>query len=387
MDNTELQKQIAEHFSKLPPEVATVFSSMTWVDKAEEVGRKNNLNDNQIQSLIMETSLALLGVIHIDQYEESIIQELSISKEISAPILVDMDKEVFTSIRPALVNMLAEKIESTTNSKYGGSKNVDERFKGLPVQVQEAIINSNYKKNLYEIASKYKLNIPDMSALDEVTTKVMLGITPGEDYKNELSKNIQAPGENIDNIVSEVNEQVFKNIRSFLTQNTKKEDIEKEKIEIPIPPYKKSNIPLPPYKKTTASIPVNLPIAEFEKKETDDGMKISGIEILAEENKDIKADEEKVTMREESIMVKSGVSVLEEKTSLPESHMLPNKETQKSALYGIENPVTTKSILNMKLQGATASIAKKSTQPISNIPQNTQSNTKTVIHDPYHEQI
>ncbi|MEY2671899.1 MAG: hypothetical protein RL687_316 [Candidatus Parcubacteria bacterium] len=387
MDNKELQKQIAEHFSKLPPEVATVFSSMAWMDRAEEVGKKYNLNADQIQSLIMETSLALLGVIHIDQYEESIIQELSIYKEAAAPIVSDMDKEVFASIRPALEKMFAEKIESTTNSKYGGSKNIDERFKGLPDQVQQAITNSNYKKNLYNIASKYKLNIADMSTLDEVTTKVMLGITSGEDYKNELSKSIGANTGDLDLIVSEVNEQVFKNIRSFLAQNTRNENTEKEKIEIPIPPYKKSNIPLPPYKKNTASIPTNLPIAEFEKKETDDGMKISGIEIIEDENKDIKADEEKVTMREDTIMVKSGVSVLEEKTNLPESHTLPNKETQKSVLYGIENPLSTKSILSMKLQGSTASVAKKSTQPISTIPQNTKSDTKTVIHDPYHEQI
>ncbi|MBP9716166.1 MAG: hypothetical protein KBD48_03195 [Candidatus Pacebacteria bacterium] len=385
MDKTELQKQIAEYFSKLPPEAAAIFSSMAWIDQTEKIGNRYNLTEDQLKSLITETSLALLGVIHLNQYEDILIQELTLPKEKISPMISELDREVFASIRPALENTFESNIENIAKNKYGGAQNIDDRFKGLPPAVQEAITNSNYKKNLYNIASKYKLNMPSMSTLDEVTTKVMLGIIPSENYRNELSVGVQASPENIDLIVSEVNEQVFKNIRSFLIQNTKRDDAENEKIEIPIPPYKKSNIPTPPYKKTEPFVPSNLPIAEFEKKETSDGMKISGIEILADENTEEKADEEKVTIKEDNIMVKSGVSVVEEGSSPQESHIIPSKETQKSVLYGIENPQSTKSILNMKLQGATASGVSKSNQPISNIP--TQNTTKSVIHDPYHEQI
>lgn len=384
MDKTELQKQIAEYYAKLPPEAAAIFSSMKWIDTSETVGNKYGLNENQIQSLIMETSLALLGVIHIDEYEKNLIEELSLPKEKVNLIVKDIDKDVFSSIRPALENVFASNVEDIANNKYGGSKKLDERFNGLPKQVQDAINSSDYKKNLYQIANKYKLNMVGMNALDEVTTKVMLGITRGEDYKVELSSNIQTTPENIDSIVSEVNEMVFKNIRSYLVQSTT--PVEKEKSEVPIPPYKRSNIPLPPYKKAVPFVPSNLPIAEFEKKETDDGMKISGVEILEDENKDEKADEEKVTLGEDNIMVKSGVSVLEERAPTQEAHMLPNKETQKSVLYGIENPLSTKSILNAKLQSATSSNMQKSTQPVSTIP-NTSNQTKSVIHDPYHEQI
>lgn len=383
MDKIELQKQIAEHFSKLPSEVQAVFSSMIWMDKSEEIGKKYGLSDPQTNSLIMETSLTMLGVIPVSQYEESLVQELSLPKEKISPMVAELDKEIFGIIRPSLEKVFIEKVESTANNKYGGSKNIDDRFKNLPPQVQEAITNSNYKKNLYDIANKYKLNMVGMGTLDEVTTKVMLGILPADQYKEELSKNIEATPENIDQIVSEVNESVFKNIRSFMAQNAVQTS--KEKLEIPIPPYKKSNIPVPPYKKTESSAPSNLPIAMFEKKETSDGMKISGIEILADEKMEEKIDEEKVTMKEDSIMVKSGVSVLEEKKPEQEPHIIPSKDTQKSVLYGIENPLSTKSILNMKLQSATSSTALKTNN--QNLSTTTPDTTKSVIHDPYHEAI
>lgn len=385
MNNTDLQKQISEHFSELPSAMQGVFSDMSWMDQVEDIGKKYNLSEEQIQSLLIDTSMIMLGVVHIDEYKTNLVQELKINEEQAKSIENDVNSILFNKIKPYLPELYNKKAENVATNKYGGLKNIDERFKSLPLGVQEAITKSDYKNNLYLISNKYRLNIPDMSALDEITTKVMLGIVNSSDFKTELSKNIQNK-ENIDMIVGEVDELVFKNIRTLMASNTKNVEV-KEKIEIPIPPYKKPSIPAPPYKKSTPQVPNNLPILEFEKKETSDGMKNSGVEIIPEENKMGKIDEEKVTIKEDNIMVKSGISLVEEKRNPPESHIIPSKETQKSVLYGIENPLNTKSILNIKLQSSTSSNINKNQQNISNIPQASPDQTKTIIHDPYHEQI
>jgi hypothetical protein len=376
MDKTQLQQKISEYFAKLPKDAQDIFSSMKWVDSVSEVATKYNLTDKQKEDLATETSLALLGIIHLDQYEESMINEIGIKKETADMIITELDKSIFSPIRSSLSNAFADNIEKIAEEKYGNIEKLDERFANLAPEVREAILNSQYQKNLYTIAGKYSLKMDEMGTLDEVTTKVMLGIISNEEYGTELSKNIKIPEDKMLALVSDVNDMVFKNIRSFLVKNTeiKTEDTKTEE----------NTVPIPPYKRVDPSIPKNLPIVE-DKVANEKEMENSGVEILQDKPTE-KPQEEKVTMREDSIMVKSGVSVMPDIQPQKENHILPNTETQKSVLYGIENPSSIKNIMEMKL-GSTTN--KNTTTSVHTISSNPIDTTKqgSVIHDPYHEQI
>lgn len=377
MDKTELQQKISEYFSKLPKEAQNIFSSMQWIDSVVVIATKYSLTDKQKEDLITETSMALLGIIHLDQYEENLIHEVGIQKEISDKIISDLNDNIFTSIRPELSNAFNDNIKNIAQKRYGDADKLDQRFDTLPAEVREAISNSQYQKKLYDIALKYKLGIDAMGTLDEITTRVMLGAIPSDSYGAELSKNINTPKETLDALVADVNEMVFKNIRLSLINKTKESDI--DKIEA-------NPAPIPPYKRGVPSIPNNLPILE-NIKANEKVMESSGVEIL-EDKAPEKPEKDKMTIREDSIMVKSGVSVMEDKAPQKEIHMLPNTETQKSMLSGIENPTPTKNIMDLKLNGSVTQNTTTSVHTISSNPIDTNPvKNLGFTQDPYHEAI
>lgn len=378
MNPQELKQKISEYISKLPKDAQDIFSSMKWLDQVGDTATKYNLTNDQKEILATETSMALLGIVHLDQYEEHLINELGMDKNTVGMIIADLDRSIFAVIRPSLSNAFADNIEKLAKEKYGSIDKLDERFANLDPKVKEAITNSQYQKNLYTIAGKYGLNMADMGTLDEVTTKVMLGAISNENYGAELAKNTNIPKEKLDAMILDVNEMVFKNIRSFLMNNLadKKDTGSNKEITIPIPPYKN----------TLSTIPNNLPILE-DKAANEKAMENSGVEIIQDKAAE-KPQEEKVTMKEDSIMVKSGVSVMEEKIPQIESHMLPSEESQKSILYGIENPMSSKNIIDMKLRSSTIQHTDKDIQSVQK-DVNTQKpqSSPATPHDPYHEQI
>lgn len=119
-------------------------------------------------------------------------------------------------------------------------KAIIERFNNLQPEIQEAIMDSNYEKNLYDVGKKYNLTIEQMGELEFNTTLVMLGQTHPDDYNKELLEDLKIPEEKINLIVSDINEIVLKPIRELLKKNFEEDNrVESELEETPIPPYKK----------------------------------------------------------------------------------------------------------------------------------------------------
>ena len=112
MNNTDLQKQISEHFSELPSAMQGVFSDMSWMDQVEDIGKKYNLSEEQIQSLLIDTSMIMLGVVHIDEYKKNLVQELKINEEQAKLIENDVNSILFNKIKPYLPELYNKKAEN-----------------------------------------------------------------------------------------------------------------------------------------------------------------------------------------------------------------------------------------------------------------------------------
>ncbi|MEK7105960.1 MAG: hypothetical protein AAB895_01205, partial [Patescibacteria group bacterium] len=201
MNQTQLQEQIALYYSKLPPDVQTVFSSMKWMESLQDISKKYNLNEEQIQTLGTETTLVLLGIISLDEYERVLNNELRVEASLLLKMVKEIEESIIKSIRPQLNKVYEIHVESLIEEKYGGVEKLDERFEKLPKEVQEAISESNYQSTLYKIAEKYKLSISQMGALEEATTKVMLSITHPDKYEAELQANIDISKDKIAELV------------------------------------------------------------------------------------------------------------------------------------------------------------------------------------------
>ncbi len=164
--------------------------------------------------------------------------------------------------------------------------------------------------------------------------------------------------------------------------------------DVPLPPYVKKgeeNIPRP----STSSVqapPSGLPVMTNTFKKEAEVFEKSEIEVLPQKNtEDRNVDEKKFSMGEDRILVDSGISMVEERPIVEKEHLLPNTETQKSVLSGIEHPQAgVSSILGQKLSQNMSQIQKASNySSLDKIP--TPPSTSVPIpqtqKDPYHEVI
>ena len=110
MDEKELQQQIALYYSKLPPEVQEIFAKMEWLETLKQISVKYGLGNEEIHILGTETTLVLLGIIHLAEYEEKISSELGLSRNSANK----MFEEINTSI---LKNIDLKKYEKIVNRK------------------------------------------------------------------------------------------------------------------------------------------------------------------------------------------------------------------------------------------------------------------------------
>lgn len=249
MDKEQLQQKIAEYFEKLPREAQDVFSSMGWMETLKNIATKYNLNEDQIELLGTETTLVLLSIVHIEEYQKNIKTGLGLPEEILKEINTEIDNNILKTIKGQLV----ETFESNVLTLK-----LDPIFSTLPKNVQEAIASSNWKEKLYNIAEKYKLPIPQMDVLEEITIKVMKDEIHPDKYESELASKITIAKEDISNLVNDVNEDILKNIRELLKTHWNEEE---KKEEIPIPPYAKTETKVEILKVEETPKPV-LPIIE-----------------------------------------------------------------------------------------------------------------------------
>ena len=89
---------------------------------------------------------------------------------------------------------------------------IAEYFLKLPKEAQELFSSMQWLETLKEISSKYNLSDEQMQTIGTETTLVLLGIIHAEEYVNILKKEIKIGEENLDKLLSEINEAIFKEI-------------------------------------------------------------------------------------------------------------------------------------------------------------------------------
>jgi len=95
-------------------------------------------------------------------------------------------------------------------------KMIKERFDALPKMVQDAILSSDYESSLVEIGKKYQLTVGQMGMLEQETTLTMMGLTPIENFETELTRELNVDKIKGGQIVTDINEKIFLNIRELL---------------------------------------------------------------------------------------------------------------------------------------------------------------------------
>src|SRR3989344_8884181 len=102
MDQKELQEKIALYYSKLPPKAQEVFSGMAWLETLKAISQKYGLTEKQIETLGTETTLVLLGIIHLVEYEEALTNELGLPRNSTDKMVQEIQESIIKEIRPEL---------------------------------------------------------------------------------------------------------------------------------------------------------------------------------------------------------------------------------------------------------------------------------------------
>ena len=101
----------------------------------------------------------------------------------------------------------------------------------LSAETRQAIDAVPWKITILEMRTKKGYTFEQLGDLELETELLLCGLLGGKDYPKELEKRMKIPRAEVDVLINEMNELVFKKIREELVKNIEKRD----KIPTPIP--------------------------------------------------------------------------------------------------------------------------------------------------------
>jgi len=215
----------------------------TYDKKISDISQKYSLSTQQSQDLELNTTFVLLGQIYPDQYATELSADLGLPQDVILKIISDINAQILTS---SIRNMIKQNFKDDDQKEAQAESialsapivNLDTRFASLPENLQEAIANSNYQQKIYDIGAKYKLQIPQVASLEEITIQFIIGKISSSKYESDLALATDLEATKISEIAKEVNDTILVNIREYMKNGSISSPSINEDIEVPIPPYK-----------------------------------------------------------------------------------------------------------------------------------------------------
>ena len=109
----KLQKTIQEEIAQLPKEMQEAINALDWVKVAKEIGKKNNLDEEEISDFQLETLLVLIGVVDPEFYALNIENHVGTTKDEAKNIA----KEAFAKIFTPIGSKIEENIKKNLGNK------------------------------------------------------------------------------------------------------------------------------------------------------------------------------------------------------------------------------------------------------------------------------
>lgn len=371
MNQEELQNKIAEYYQKLPAGAQRVFAQMQWLADLRTISQKYGMSPEQIQTLGTETTLVLLGIISLGEYEEILEKELALGVNKTDQLVAEIDEKILRNIRGDLNssynNNLADLFEKESK-KEGGEVNqtstetkiavkietkMHPKFAELPANVLNAIKTSNYQDELYKISEDNDLSIEQMGLLEESIAESFLGEIQPAEFGKVIKSRLNLADDKVNLLVNQINEKILKGVRRKIMG----ENSDTNKI----------------------STPVEIDATEK------DVMQSVGFNLAPKEENKPRAFS--ASDYKESYMKGAGIAVEKEKVIEPKKEIPENSTEvmQKAGITVVDAPKTT-NIFASKLGGEVKSQTKESDHSLKNLSntnQNATAGNYTQNKDPY----
>lgn len=95
----KLKQTIKEEIGDLPQEAQNAIATVDWVKITEEIALKFSLDEDELESLQLETLLALAGITDLEFYAINIENHVETTKEKAKNIAREAFSRIFTPIK------------------------------------------------------------------------------------------------------------------------------------------------------------------------------------------------------------------------------------------------------------------------------------------------
>lgn len=163
MDNEEIKNSIIERFNSLQPEIQEAIMNLDYENNLSEIGKKYNLNIEQMEEFELNTTLVMLGQTHPDEYGDGLMEDLHLSKEKTEKIVLEVKEKILNSI----IFLLKKNFEDDNLAEAELEKEIT-----INKGVGEVITEDEVPKPPYVISSKEQVvsSKGNQSSMQEVVS-------------------------------------------------------------------------------------------------------------------------------------------------------------------------------------------------------------------------
>jgi len=166
------------------------------------------------------------------------------------------------------------------------AQQINKAFDELPRILNKALLETDIETKEIEIQNKYKIHLDKLTILSNYITLTLIGVMKEKEFEEKILNDLGLSREDSLNIIKDVNEMIFLEVRNKMKEIEEKENLFKGFDNIPNTPTDTHTyipIPVPPYNKKVEEkneVPVNLPTLEekVEKKEIPNDSNLNMIE-------------------------------------------------------------------------------------------------------------
>lgn len=195
MDEEEIKNSIIERYNSLQPEVQAAIMDSNYEKHIYDIAQKYKLTVEQMGEFEADTTLVMLGQIHPDDYNETLVDSLKLPVDKVNEIVTDVNALVLSPIRDILKKNFEEddRIETDfTNTPPPPYTNIEIKKTDEPKKIETITPPSTYSSN-FIVNIKKEEKVPEpiipISPIIQTTKEDEVPIPPKIDMAN-IQKNI-----------------------------------------------------------------------------------------------------------------------------------------------------------------------------------------------------
>ncbi len=175
----QMQEELSLRFNLLPEDVQRVLMDESYESKLFAIAKDHKLTYEQLTSLELETTMALIGLTKISEFKDQLQTELKLNDPVLAPLFKDLQEKILKNIWPSL-EKLEQGVETPTTEK-------EEHTPIIPIPHPSGMTQ---EENAVLTSSGVELTDSDKASA-EAPPLVPPTITDRDKVRNEMLKDLE----------------------------------------------------------------------------------------------------------------------------------------------------------------------------------------------------